>query len=164
VSVPDGYTVVSESEGNTFVVTNTLTTTTETPTTPNRVTTTTNSKTPHSGTGKAYPLNPQEPPQNTEKSSTTPVDTTPVIPNDDENVTPDIPSETSEETSDKPSLETDNPDSVPDVPPSTTHNTIVNQKLPQTGQLWWPVPVLAFLGLITYMIGRLLRKGQGNEE
>lgn len=31
-------------------------------------------------------------------------------------------------------------------------------KLPQTGQLWWPVPVLAILGMVLVMLGWLRRK------
>ena len=34
--------------------------------------------------------------------------------------------------------------------------------LPQTGQLWWPVPVLALLGLVLLLAGlRLTRKRGG---
>ena len=32
------------------------------------------------------------------------------------------------------------------------------QKLPQTGQLWWPVPILAVLGIIVWMIGWIKRR------
>jgi hypothetical protein len=41
----------------------------------------------------------------------------------------------------------------PDKPdkPSEPH-------LPQTGQLWWPVPVLAFLGLILIIVGLALKR------
>ena len=33
-------------------------------------------------------------------------------------------------------------------------------KIPQTGQLWWPIPVLAGAGLVCYLIGFLLRKAR----
>ncbi len=32
-------------------------------------------------------------------------------------------------------------------------------KIPQTGQLWWPVPVLAFAGLVSLIIGLRRRSG-----
>ena len=35
--------------------------------------------------------------------------------------------------------------------------------LPQTGQLWWPVPVLVALGLLLIVAGLLRRKGKENE-
>ena len=37
----------------------------------------------------------------------------------------------------------------------TTDNT--SDKLPQTGQLWWPVLVLLFAGAICLLVGRILR-------
>ena len=36
-------------------------------------------------------------------------------------------------------------------------------KLPQTGQLWWPVPVLASLGLLFYLVGFLRRRTRKND-
>lgn len=36
-------------------------------------------------------------------------------------------------------------------------------KLPQTGQLWWPVPVLAAAGLILFCLGWLRRKERDHE-
>lgn len=41
------------------------------------------------------------------------------------------------------------------VVPGTT--TVQREKLPQTGQLWWPVPVLAAAGLILMTVGLRLR-------
>ena len=32
-----------------------------------------------------------------------------------------------------------------------------SDKLPQTGQLWWPVLVLLFAGAICLLVGRILR-------
>lgn len=37
-------------------------------------------------------------------------------------------------------------------------------KLPQTGQLWWPVPLLIFAGLLFIVIGLLRRRGNTNEK
>lgn len=36
-------------------------------------------------------------------------------------------------------------------------------KLPQTGMLWWPVPVLLFAGLVLVLIGTIRRRGSYNE-
>ena len=42
--------------------------------------------------------------------------------------------------------------------PSTTED-----KLPQTGQLWWPVPILAMSGFVLLLVGWLRRKESRNE-
>ena len=45
-------------------------------------------------------------------------------------------------------------------PTGKTTDKIVNKtsdKLPQTGQLWWPVIVLLFAGAICLLAGRVLR-------
>lgn len=44
--------------------------------------------------------------------------------------------------------------------PSTPANS---GKLPQTGQLWWPVPALFSAGLLCVLIGALRRRGTGDE-
>lgn len=38
------------------------------------------------------------------------------------------------------------------------------QKLPQTGQLWWPVPLLLCAGLLFVVIGLVRRRGMENEK
>lgn len=38
-----------------------------------------------------------------------------------------------------------------------------NTPLPQTGQLWWPVPVLAFLGLCSIAVGALISRRKNEE-
>lgn len=43
------------------------------------------------------------------------------------------------------------------APPETTTPTIPDEKLPQTGQLNWPVPVLAFSGAVLLILGFVLR-------
>jgi hypothetical protein len=158
VSVPDGYTVVSESTGSTFVVTNTLTTTTKTST-----------GTPKSGTprkpGTPSVLNPQTP-NDSIPNPDNPDKVTPNTPND---TTPDTPSDTIEVTSETPSIDTDNPPVVTDISPNIPQNNPDNPNnptttLPQTGQLWWPVPLLAFGGLILVAVGMYLRKGKPDEE
>ena len=42
-------------------------------------------------------------------------------------------------------------------------NTLDKQKLPQTGVLWWPVPILAVAGLAFLIAGTLSRKKKGHE-
>ena len=37
-------------------------------------------------------------------------------------------------------------------------------KLPQTGQPWWPVPVLLAAGLVLVIIGLVRRRGDDYEE
>ena len=39
-----------------------------------------------------------------------------------------------------------------------------SSKLPQTGQLWWPVPVLLSMGLLFILIGLIRRRGYKNEK
>jgi hypothetical protein len=36
--------------------------------------------------------------------------------------------------------------------------------IPQTGQLWWPVPTLLAAGLLMILIGLLRRRGMGYEK
>lgn len=36
-------------------------------------------------------------------------------------------------------------------------------KLPQTGQLWWPVPVLLSLGMLCILVGMIRRRGEKHE-
>ncbi|MBP0974036.1 MAG: LPXTG cell wall anchor domain-containing protein [Oscillospiraceae bacterium] len=46
---------------------------------------------------------------------------------------------------------------------TTTDVTSGGDDLPQTGQLWWPVPVLAGGGLLLFGAGLYLRKKKGSE-
>ena len=39
-----------------------------------------------------------------------------------------------------------------------------NEKLPQTGQLWWPVPFMILAGLILCIFGIIRRRGDDNEK
>ena len=49
--------------------------------------------------------------------------------------------------------------STPDEP-----DTPAKQTLPQTGQLWWPVPVLIAAGLLFVVIGLVRRRGTKDED
>lgn len=42
-------------------------------------------------------------------------------------------------------------------------NTLNRQKLPQTGLLWWPVPVLAAVGLAFLILGAVSKRKNGHE-
>ena len=42
-------------------------------------------------------------------------------------------------------------------------NTLSRQKLPQTGVLWWPVPILAVTGLAFLIVGTASRKNRDHE-
>ena len=42
-------------------------------------------------------------------------------------------------------------------------NTLSRQKLPQTGVLWWPVPILAMTGLAFLIVGTASRKNRDHE-
>lgn len=45
-----------------------------------------------------------------------------------------------------------------------TYTPPSGSKLPQTGQLWWPVPTLMAVGLLFIVVGLIRRKGSGNEK
>ena len=46
--------------------------------------------------------------------------------------------------------------------PPTTKPSQQGNKLPQTGQLWWPVPVLLAVGLLFVILGLLRRRGNAD--
>lgn len=52
----------------------------------------------------------------------------------------------------------------PENPTSTVPDKPGKTKLPQTGQLWWPVPVLIAAGLLLVVIGLLRRRGVNHEK
>lgn len=59
----------------------------------------------------------------------------------------------------------DNPTEEPVEPPSyPSENPTSPPKLPQTGLLWWPVPVLIYGGLLLMMAGLALRRNQGDKD
>ena len=49
------------------------------------------------------------------------------------------------------------------TPGTSTTDKTPSGKLPQTGQLWWPVPVLLSVGLLLLVIGLIRRRGDRNE-
>lgn len=59
------------------------------------------------------------------------------------------------------------PDVPPDPPgptPPTPDDPNVPEKLPQTGQLWWPVPFLSLAGVTLLMLSRLSRRKESEDE
>lgn len=51
---------------------------------------------------------------------------------------------------------------LPDEPKPPKPSTPDKPSLPQTGQLWWPVPILLLVGLMLVVIGLFLRKRSKN--
>lgn len=82
------------------------------------------------------------------------------IPDDDIPTTdlPDTPTDPSTPDTDIPDDDTPRAPATPDKPNKTT-TTTKKDKLPQTGALWWPVPVLAAGGLLCLILGVVTKKG-----
>lgn len=55
-------------------------------------------------------------------------------------------------------------EAVPDKPVPTTPSSPTKPRLPQTGQLWWPVPVLIAAGLLFVILGLIRRRGRTDEK
>lgn len=53
------------------------------------------------------------------------------------------------------------PETTPDANPDPGEQS--GPQLPQTGQLWWPVPVMALGGMILFLLGCLRRKERRDE-
>ena len=119
----DKYTVLTESEGNVFTVTNTHTTDIDDPNTPLN---------PGPGPGGDPGTNGDIPPTNIDD--------------------PDVPLDPGQTPG-------DNATNIKD--PAAPANAA---KLPQTGQLWWPVPILAVAGIAFFSIGWLRSRKDESEE
>jgi hypothetical protein len=55
----------------------------------------------------------------------------------------------------------DTPGNTPTNTPPGTPNS--NTKLPQTGQLWWPVTIMALLGLTLFVLGWGIHRRGGHK-
>lgn len=110
------------------------------------------------------PKDPDDPPDDPDNPPDNPDDPDdPYIPPDE----PDIPT---------PPIDIDDPDvplGKPDLPKDPTEpyeiieiddTDVPLANLPQTGQLWWPVPLLAVSGLFLFLIGWVKHRGAQNEE
>jgi outer membrane biosynthesis protein TonB len=141
-NVPSGYTVSVVQEGTAFVVTNTYTP----PANPTPTPTTTPTPTP---SASPSPEPTPSPPESPEPS------VSPVV-SPEPSVSPSV-SPVPETVTTKPTT----PSTSPTTTPTTTTTTT---KLPQTGQLWWPVTILALLGLVLLMLGwGIHRRGNDHE-
>lgn len=58
----------------------------------------------------------------------------------------------------------DTPPDTPTPPPAPTDDTPSSPTLPQTGQLWWPVPLLALAGLLLTAAGAAVRRRGAEDE
>lgn len=153
----EGYTTTYDREGNTFVVVNTYTPPEEPeePREPGK-----------GGRGDSYVIGvgtpekgqPVENEHYTPPTPSTPQqpDNTPAptIPGAPENVTPNVPEEP----------EAAEPAPSDNAEPEEGEPVIVETGLPQTGQLWWPLPILAGAGMILFLIGYIRKKGASDDE
>lgn len=69
---------------------------------------------------------------------------------------PDVPGTPPPDTPTPDTPPTDSP--VPNIPTAPPPELTDSPTLPQTGQLWWPIPVLSACGLALFLIGVNLRK------
>lgn len=107
---------------------------------------------------------------NTKEEPTTPSDPShpddpdePIIDIPDDDIpTTDLPDLPEDPTTDIPDDDTPKGPAEPDQPSKTT-TTTKKDKLPQTGALWWPVPVLAAGGLLCLILGVVTKKGNEDE-
>lgn len=127
--VPAGYTVTIEQKGIAFLVTNTFN----------------DASNPSQTTGSDIQQSGSTLP---EESSGTPP-TTDASGNPDTPITSDTPggSDTSDPSHSSASVPGDRPQTTPDSP-----------NLPQTGMLWWPVPLFAVVGCLCLMAGVLMAR------
>ena len=158
----DGYTVSVSREGVTFVITNTYTelppdepeppeTTPPDETEPPETTPPDETEPP-----ETTPPDETEPPETTPPDETEPPETTPPDETNPPETTP--PDETNPPVTTPPD-ETEPPEtSTPDTPDTTP------PPLPQTGQLWWPVPVFVAVGLAFIIIGVICSRGIFSDE
>lgn len=55
------------------------------------------------------------------------------------------------------SISTDQTETTTTVSSTTLVTTATSERIPQTGQLWWPVPVLGLLGVLLVAVGLRFR-------
>jgi hypothetical protein len=152
-NVPTGYTVTTVQDGTTFVVTNTYNPSPNPTPSPTPTPSTTPTPTPTTTPSTA----PTPTPSTSPSPSSSPVPDVSPEPSVSPSVSP-VPVTTS------PTAPTTSPTTItttakPTTSPTTTTTTT---KLPQTGQLWWPVTILALLGLLLLLLGWGIR-GRGDD-
>lgn len=105
------------------------------------------------------PGRPDRPSKPTDKPSEPDKPDTPDKPTEPNRPTePTVPTVPAEPTDPGPSQPADPVNPGPDTTEPVTPGQPTGPKLPQTGQLWWPVPVLTFAGLVLFAGGWLLVK------
>jgi hypothetical protein len=159
--VPDGYSVVSELQNTTFVITNTEITeepttevTTENTEAPTTEATTEPEKVP---TTEATTEPEKEPTTEPTTASTTEQFTEPPTNQITETTTEQVTEATTVTTTEQITETTTEPttSNLTEAPaePTTENTTSTAEKLPQTGLLRWPIPFLTGAGLLLFVIG-----------
>lgn len=153
--VAEEYEVSIEKDGSVFVITNTFI-----PTEPEETETPNKENTTESPSSSENPETPNTP--NTFDTPDTPDVSDSGTPGD----TPD--SESASDNYDSPNEDIAvNIDNKFNKPPNTTDapngadankHGLIREKLPQTGQLWWPVPIFACIGILFLIIGMGYRR------
>jgi hypothetical protein len=161
--VPANYTATSVLDGNSFIVTNTRIKTSNSggggKTRPDPGTKVTTEATTEATTASDVIITPNPQPDGTEP---TPDEVTEVTTNEFDEDIPDLddnPDEISEEHEDDEIVST--PD---DTPSGTPVSTPKSSTLPQTGQLWWPIPLALICGIILLMLGTKLSSEKRDEQ
>jgi hypothetical protein len=139
-NVPSGYTVSTVQEGTAFVVTNTYTP----PATPTPA--------------------PSPSPEPSPSAEPSPEPSTEPSPEPSPSESPEPSVSPAPEPSVSPSVSPAPGTTKPTPPTNSPTTTTTITKLPQTGQLWWPVTILALLGLVLLMLGwGIHRRGDDHE-
>jgi hypothetical protein len=165
--VPSGYNVTAELDGNVFVVTNTKK---DTPSSGGDIPKKSTTEATTEATTSVV----------TEITTVNPGDKTPTIPDNSKNTTESSIEETTDNYTD---AEVDNPGSVEHTPgyrgdsysekrgkqtPGDEDNTQgkdgnSSPNLPQTGKLWWPIPVCSIAGIMLVIVGVFMRRCHRDE-
>ncbi len=171
--VPKNYTVTVSKEGITFLVTNTYKSPDnppdDKPTDPPHDPDDKPTNPPHDPDDK--PTNPPHdpddkptnPPHDPDDKPTNPPHDPDDKPNDDPTGNPDDNPTDPPVGNDEPNVPNNDPTDAP-WEEDTPANEIIpdTPKLPQTGMLWWPVPFLAIIGVVVFMIGWAKQRADGD--
>ena len=152
---PQGYAVETTLEGITFVVTNTYQGTTPGPSPSYGPTPSPDRPGPSPSYGPT-PSPDQPGPTPSYGPTPTPDQPTPTPSN---SLTP-----ATNPPQQSPSVSPSTPPGVSNKPSTSTPPSSGRTSLPQTGQLWWPVPLMLAVGLLLIAIGLLRRRGYEDEK
>lgn len=177
--VPENYTVTVSKEGITFLVTNTYKSPDnppdDPPTDPPHDPDDKPTDPPHDPDDK--PTNPPhdpddkptDPPHDPDDKPTNPPHDPDDKPNDDPTGNPDDnPDDDATDSlvdKDRPNVPRDEHTGTPPIDEPTVSETVPEEpKLPQTGMLWWPVPLLAVGGMIFFIVGWVKQRTDGDRD